>query len=326
MSQLIDPFQRHIKYLRVSVIDKCDFRCFYCIPKGFKDFTKQDKRLSLDEHVRLIRLFSELGVTRVRLTGGEPLVRNDIAEMTRKIRALPAIEDLSLSTNASRLALFAEDLQASGIDRVNVSLDSLNAKTFKEITQGDLSQVLEGLEAARKFGLAPIKINMVVMRGVNLHEIESMVEYCQANQFTLRLIETMPIGEGGQRAQSEYVSLDEVRTRLEQVYNFESANMYGAGPARYVKVKGTDLKIGFISPMSQHFCADCNRVRLSSEGTLYLCLGQNDKLEMRLLLRSGYTDDELKLSILEAISRKPEKHEFNSKKSQIVRIMSKTGG
>jgi cyclic pyranopterin phosphate synthase len=326
MSELIDRFGRKIEYLRLSVTDRCDFRCFYCIPKGFKGFTESDNRLSLDEYIRLVRIFSELGVSKVRLTGGEPLVRRDIADMVRGLGALPKIHDLSMSTNASHLAEHAQVLKESGVSRINVSLDSLKPDVFREITQGDLSRVLEGLMAAKAAGLHPIKINMVVMRDLNLGEVGDMVDFCLENCFTLRFIETMPVGEAGQEARDRYVGLDEVRQILEQRFELEPAKMTGAGPAKYLKVVGGRLKIGFITPMSQHFCEDCNRVRLSSEGTLYLCLGQQDKLEFRPLLRQGLSDDELKQEILEAIQRKPEKHEFNTNPDQIVRVMSMTGG
>ncbi len=326
MTELIDPFGRKVEYLRLSVTDRCDFRCFYCIPKGFKDFTESENKLSLDEFVRLSRLFSELGVDKLRITGGEPLVRRDIGEMVSRIGALPGITDLSMSTNASQLARYAKDLKEAGIRRINVSLDTLKPDLFKEITQGDLNKVIAGLMAAKEVGLHPIKINMVVMKGCNLDEVGEMVDFCLENHFTLRFIETMPVGAAGQDARDHYVNLDEVRRTLEKRFEFEPANMTGAGPARYLKVKGGRLKIGFITPMSQHFCESCNRVRLSSEGTLYLCLGQADKLEMRLLMRKGLTDDELKGAIIEAIRRKPEKHEFNDRPGQVVRLMSMTGG
>jgi cyclic pyranopterin phosphate synthase len=326
MAELIDPFGRRVEYLRLSVTDRCDFRCFYCIPKGFKDFTESGNKLDLDEFVRLTRLFSELGVDKVRITGGEPLVRRDIVEMVSRIGALPGITDLSMSTNASQLARHAKGLKEAGIRRINVSLDTLKSDLFKEITQGDLDTVIDGLMAAKEAGLHPIKINMVVMKDRNLDEVGEMVDFCLENRFTLRFIEAMPVGAAGQEARDHYVSLDEVRRTLEKRFDFEPAKMKGAGPARYLKVKGKRLKIGFITPMSQHFCESCNRVRLSSEGTLYLCLGQADKLELRPLMREGLSDDELKSAIIEAIRRKPEKHEFNSQPQQVVRLMSMTGG
>lgn len=326
MSILIDPFGRKIEYLRLSVTDRCDFRCFYCLPKGFKDFTQPDTWLTLDEVERLIRLFSELGVSKVRLTGGEPLVRKDLPEMARRLGALPGVEDLSLSTNASQLARHAESLKSSGISRINVSLDTLDSERFRQITQGDLDSVLAGLMAAKKAGIQPIKINMVVMKGINDHEIADMVQFCLEHDFTLRFIETMPVGQTGKNATDHYVSLKRVRKELEATYELEPAAMRGAGPASYVRVKDTSLRIGFITPMSQHFCATCNRVRLSVEGTLYLCLGKRENMEFRPLLRQGLNDDEIKARILQAIAHKPERHEFNEKPGEVIRVMSLTGG
>ena len=326
MAELIDPFGRKVEYLRLSVTDRCDFRCFYCIPKGFKDFTASDNRLNLEEFVRLIRLFSELGVDKIRITGGEPLVRPDISKLISRFSALPGINDLSMSTNASQLAVHARKLKKAGIGRINVSLDSLQPDRFRSITQGNLAPVIAGLLAARDADIHPIKINMVVMRDRNLDEVGDMVDFCIEHGFTLRFIEAMPIGAAGQNAKDSYVSLAEVRRILSERFEFEPCKMTGAGPAKYVRVKGERLKIGFITPLSQHFCDSCNRVRLSCEGTLYLCLGQQDKLEMRPLLRQGLSDPELKSEILAAIQRKPEKHEFNSSPDQIVRVMSMTGG
>lgn len=325
MTELIDPFGRKVEYLRLSVTDRCDFRCFYCIPKGFKDFTDSENRLSLEEFVRLIRLFSELGVDKIRITGGEPLVRPDITQLIARLSELPGISDLSMSTNASQLEAHAANLKQAGIGRINVSLDSLQPDRFHSITQGNLEQVIAGLLAAREAGIHPIKINMVVMRDQNLDEVGDMVDFCIEHGFTLRFIETMPVGAAGQNAKESYVSLDEVRTILSRRFEFEPCKMKGAGPAKYLRVKGERLKIGFITPMSQHFCDSCNRVRLSCEGTLYLCLGQQDKLEMRPLLRQGLSDLELKAEIRNAIQRKPEKHEFNTSPDQVVRVMSMTG-
>ncbi|MCB1872320.1 MAG: GTP 3',8-cyclase MoaA [Gammaproteobacteria bacterium] len=326
MTELIDPFGRKIEYLRLSVTDRCDFRCFYCIPKGFKGFTESENRLNFAEFVRLIRLFSELGVDKVRITGGEPLVRPDIVELIARFAELPGIRDLSMSTNASQLAACAGQLKQAGIGRINVSLDSLQPERFRSITQGDLAQVIAGLLAARDAAIHPIKINMVVMRDRNLDEVGDMVDFCIEHGFTLRFIETMPVGAAGKNAKESYVNLDEVRNILAERFEFEPCKMKGAGPAKYERIKGERLKIGFITPMSQHFCDSCNRVRLSCEGTLYLCLGQQDKLELRPLLREGLSDAELKSAILNAIRRKPEKHEFNTNPDQIVRIMSMTGG
>ncbi len=323
---LEDPFGRKIEYLRLSVTDRCDFRCFYCLPKGFKNFTQPDSWLTVDEIERLIRVFSELGISKVRLTGGEPLVRKDLPEIVRRLGRLSEIKDLSLSSNASQLARHAETLKANGVSRINISLDTLNKEAFHQITQGKLEPVLAGLMAAKQVGMNPIKINMVVMKGVNEHEIADMVQFCLEHDFTLRFIETMPVGDTGKSATDRFVSLQQVRADLEQVYDLEPAAMRGAGPASYVRIKDTNLRIGFITPMSQHFCATCNRVRLSVEGTLYLCLGKHDNLELRPLLREGHSDAQLKDAILQAIARKPERHEFNEKPGEVVRVMALTGG
>ncbi|MCG6886475.1 MAG: radical SAM protein, partial [Proteobacteria bacterium] len=210
--------------------------------------------------------------------------------------------------------------------RINVSLDTLRPDRFRAITQGKLEKVLDGLQAARQAGFAPIKINMVVMRGINDDEVNDMVEFCIRHGFTLRFIETMPIGETGRAATNHYISLQNIKARLAQDYDLIPGMVTGGGPARYVQVAGTDLRIGFITPLSQHFCDTCNRVRLSVEGTLHLCLGQNDKYELRPLLRAGISDEELKQHIIRAIEQKPERHEFNDKPATVVRFMSMTGG
>jgi GTP 3',8-cyclase len=324
--QLIDPFGRRIEYVRLSVTDRCDLRCFYCLPKGFRDFQEPDNWLSFDEIERVIGAFGAVGVRRVRLTGGEPLTRHRLPELAARLAALPGIEDLSLSTNATRLDKHAMALKAAGVTRINVSLDSLRPERFKSITGGHLDKVLAGLMAAKAAGFAPIKINMVALRGVNDDEFEDMVDFCIEHGFTLRFIETMPMGSTGRDAADNYVDLQDVKRRLGERYELIPGVMPGGGPARYVRVAGSDLRIGFITPISQHFCATCNRVRLSAEGTLYLCLGQDDKVELRPLLRTGISDTELQQAIAQAISIKPERHEFKEKPQQVIRFMSVTGG
>lgn len=327
MVKLFDPFNRSIEYVRLSVTDRCDFRCSYCIPKSFKDFAEPEHWLSFDEIERVIKAFGALGVSRIRLTGGEPLVRRNLSDLVARLARLPGIEDLSLSTNASQLARHAEALKQAGVRRINVSLDSLRPERFRAITQnGRLDKVLDGLRAAKAVGFAPIKINMVAMKGVNDDEIDDMVAFCVAQGYTLRLIETMPMGSSGLEASQQYLDLREVRETLGRRYDLIPTVMSGGGPARYVRVKGTDLRIGFITPISQHFCATCNRVRLSVDGTLYLCLGQDHHFELRPLLRRGISDEGLKQAIIEAISLKPEQHEFRDKPEQVVRFMSMTGG
>lgn len=326
MPELIDSFNRPIEYIRLSVTDRCDLRCNYCMPKDFHDFEDQEHILSFEEIERVIGVFGTLGVKRVRLTGGEPLVRKGLPDLAARIAALPGIEDLSLSTNAVRLAKHAEALARAGISRINVSLDTLHPERFKDITSGKLEKVLDGLMAAKQAGFQPIKLNMVAMRGVNDDEFEDMVDFCLEHDFTLRFIETMPMGNTGRGATDCYLDLQTVKQQLSEHYDLVPGVMPGGGPANYMQVVGTDLRIGFITPISQHFCDTCNRVRLSADGTLYLCLGQDDKLELRPLLRQGISDEGLREAILGAIARKPEKHEFREKPSQLVRIMSTTGG
>lgn len=327
MAQLVDQFNRTIEYVRLSVTDRCDLRCFYCLPEGYKDFEIPDHWLTFDEINKVIKAFTHLGVSRVRLTGGEPLTRHNLTELTERLAALPGLDDLSLSTNATRLSKYAESLRTAGVSRINVSLDSLKPEVFKEITKGKLEKVLDGLMAAKAAGFSPIKINMVVMRGINDNEVEDMVEFCLEHDFTLRFIETMPMGETGRHASSNYyVDLQTVKARLGKEYELIPGMMPGGGPARYVQVAGTNLRIGFITPISQHFCETCNRVRLAADGTLYMCLGQSHKFELRPLLRAGASDTEIEEAIRQAIDIKPEKHEFREKPDQVLRFMSMTGG
>jgi cyclic pyranopterin phosphate synthase len=325
--RLIDPFNRTIEYVRLSVTDRCDLRCMYCLPADYRDFSDPEEWLSFDEIERVIRAFTELGVRRVRLTGGEPLTRHHLPDLAARLNALPHLEDLSLSTNAVQLKKHARALFQSGVQRINVSLDSLKPERFTAITRGGkLNKVLDGLTAARQAGLHPIKINMVVMKDVNDGEIEDMVQFCIEQDFTLRLIETMPMGDTGRSASNHYMSLEDVRRRLAERFELVPTVMPGGGPARYVSVAGTNLRIGFITPISQHFCAGCNRVRLSADGALYLCLGQEDKVELRPLIRQGIGDEELKNAIRMAIAHKPEKHDFREQPQKIIRFMSLTGG
>ena len=324
---LTDSFQRQIEYLRLSVTDRCDLRCRYCLPEGYREFDEPSHWLNFEEIERVVRAFAALGVRRLRLTGGEPLTRHGLPDLAARLSALPGIEDLSLSTNAVRLAREAKALARAGITRINVSLDSLRPDRFAEITGGGkLAKVLDGLHAARAAGFRPIKINMVAMQGVNDDEFEDMVAFCIGHDFTLRLIETMPVGETGRCAGGNYLDLQEVRRTLERRYELIPAVMSGGGPARYWRVAGTELRIGFITPISQHFCETCNRVRLTADGDLLLCLGQEDKLALRPLLRAGINDTDLEQAIRTAIARKPERHEFREKPLQIIRFMSQTGG
>jgi cyclic pyranopterin phosphate synthase len=325
---LTDRFDRRIEYLRLSVTDRCDLRCTYCLPQGFRDFEEPAHWLTFDETERVVRAFAALGVRRLRLTGGEPLSRGRVDQLAARLAAIPGIEDLSLSTNGTQLAKLASRLKAAGVTRLNVSLDSLRAERFAEITGGGkLDQVLAGLMAAKDAGFAPVKINMVAMRGVNDDEIVDMVEFCLRHDFTLRFIETMPVGDTGREATDHYLDLQTVQQALARRYRLEPAGrMNGGGPARYVRISGTELRIGFITPISQHFCETCNRVRLSVDGTIYTCLGQEDKMELRPLLRAGADDQALQEAIREAVQRKPERHEFREAPHKVMRFMATTGG
>ena len=324
-TQLIDRFGRHIKYVRISVTDRCDLRCTYCMAEGFKDFEEPAHWLNFDELERLVRIFARLGVARFRLTGGEPLLRRNLPQLVARMRALPGVQDISLSTNATQLARHAGALKQAGLERINVSLDSLQKDKISSIVGQDvLHKIMAGLFAARACGLAPIKINMVVMRGVNDDEIDAMVDFCMLHGFVLRLIEVMPMGDTGRNAQ--YLDLQPVKQHLRLRFDLIEGVFPGGGPARYLQSPDGSFNVGFITPISQHFCATCNRVRLSVDGTLYMCLGQEEKFELRPLLRAGASDAEIENALRQAIELKPERHEFIEKPLKIVRFMSATGG
>ena len=325
-TRLTDPFGRSVEYIRLSVTDRCDLRCFYCLPGDYRDFSEPEEWLSFAEIERLIGAFVASGVRRVRITGGEPLVRKNLPELAGNLARIPGLLDLSLSTNAVGMGRQAEKLKSAGISRINVSLDTLRADRFKDITRGNLDKVIDGLMTAKRAGFSPIKINMVILKGINDDEVEDMIEFCIEHDFTLRFIETMPMGDTGRNAVSHYLSLQDVKNRLDEHYELIPGVMPGGGPARYLQVAGSQLRIGFITPISQHFCETCNRVRLAADGTLYLCLGQEHKFEFRPLMRAGISDAELLDAVQHAITLKPERHEFNDKPQQIVRFMAKTGG
>ena len=325
--QLTDSFGRRIEYVRLSVTDRCNLRCFYCLPGDFRNFSEPDEWLGFDEIERVIAAFASLGVSKIRLTGGEPLIRRGLPDLAGRLARLPGIADLSLSTNAVLLARQAGALCAAGVRRINVSLDTLRPGRFAAITHGGrLDKVLDGIMAARRAGFAPIKINMLALKGINDDEFEDMVEFCLEHDFTLRFIETMPVGATGRAATRHYLDLQEVKRRLASRFSLIPGAMPGGGPARYMQVAGTRLRIGFITPISQHFCATCNRVRLSADGTLYLCLGQDYRYDLRALLRSGADSAQLKAAIVQALVLKPERHEFREKPRQVIRFMSMTGG
>ena len=322
---LIDRFGRSIEYLRLSVTDRCDLRCTYCLPEGFKDFEEPEHWLTFDEIERVVGAFTRLGVSRVRLTGGEPLLRAHLPELAARLKRLAGLHDLSLSTNATQLDKHAPALAQAGISRINVSLDSLHAERIEQITgRAVLPKILAGLTAAKRAGFSPIKINMVAMQGVNDDEIDAMVAFCIEHRFVLRLIETMPMGDTGRNAQ--HLDLQPVKEKLRAQFGLIEGVMPGGGPARYLQTPDGKFSVGFITPISQHFCETCNRVRLSVDGTLYLCLGQEEKVELRPLLRNGVSDQALEDAILQAIAIKPERHEFREQPAKLIRFMSATGG
>lgn len=323
---LQDRFGRRIDYVRLSVTDRCDLRCSYCMPKGFKGFEEPAHWLTFVEIERVVAAFARLGVGRIRLTGGEPLLRRNLAQLAGNLANLPGINDLSLSTNATQLVRHAAALKAAGVRRLNVSLDSLDKGCVEHITGRDsFDSIMAGIMAGKAAGFAPIKLNMVAMKGVNDHEIERMVAFCLEHGFILRLIEAMPVGETGRN--SQYLSLETVREQLTDRFDLvQSAQELGGGPARYWQTRDGSGQIGFITPISQHFCASCNRVRLAVDGTLYMCLGQDEKFELRPLLRAGVSDVDLDAAIRAAIELKPERHEFREQPGKIIRFMSQTGG
>ena len=330
---IIDPFGRAISYLRVSVTDRCDFRCVYCMSENMSFLPKKDL-LTLEELERVCRAFVDLGVRKLRLTGGEPLVRRNVMQLINNLGQLidqGKLQELTLTTNGSQLERFAPALVDAGVRRVNVSLDTLDHQKFKNITRwGRLEQVLGGLEAAKRAGLA-IKINAVALKGVNEDEIENMLAWCGEEGFDLTLIEVMPMGDiGGEERLDQYLPLSLVRSRLQKRFTLEESNHRTGGPARYFDVKETGQRIGFITPLTHNFCEDCNRVRLTCTGTLFMCLGQDDDADLRSPLRASDDDMALKQAIHSAIERKPKGHDFVIDRRQgaksVGRHMSVTGG
>jgi cyclic pyranopterin phosphate synthase len=326
MTRLIDSFQRPIDYLRVSVTDRCDLRCTYCLPKGFKGFEEPAHWLRHDEMSRLVGLFVGLGVSKVRLTGGEPLLRRGVSDLARQLTGLKGLRDLSVSSNGTQLARHAADLREAGVHRLNISLDSLDPACFAHITGRDcLADVLEGLRVARAVGFSPIKLNMVVQADVNVAEVSRMVAFAIEHEFVLRLIEPMPVGDTGRATQG--IDLSRLGEQLAEQHGLVPQVLgQGAGPARYWCTADQRMSLGVITPMSRHFCETCNRVRLGVDGTLYLCLGQNDQVPLGTMMREGASDADLVEAIHQGIRAKPERHEFNERPQQIVRFMSQTGG
>lgn len=333
MTSMIDPFGRAIEYLRISVTDRCDFRCVYCMSEDMTFLPKKDI-LTLEELDRVSSAFVRSGVKKLRITGGEPLVRRNIMSLFRALgRHLEtgALEELTLTTNGSQLAKYADELYDCGVRRVNVSIDTLDPEKFKAITRwGRLDQVLEGLQAAKRAGLA-VKINAVALKGVNDDEIHDMVEWCGSQGFDLTFIEVMPMGDiGNEQRIDQYWPLSMVRADLAKRWTLEDSDYVTGGPARYVTVRETGGRIGFITPLTHNFCESCNRVRLSCTGMLYMCLGQDDSADLRAPVRASESDHLLDEAILEAIGRKPKGHDFVIDRRRgaksVARHMSVTGG
>ncbi len=329
---LVDPFGRQITYLRVSVTDRCDFRCVYCMAEDMTFLPKKDI-LTLEELDRVSSAFIARGVRKLRLTGGEPLVRRNIMglveSLSRHLRS-GALDELTLTTNGSQLARHAADLARHGVRRINVSLDTRDAAKFRAITRwGDIAKVTAGIDAALTEGLK-VKINMVALRGVNEDEIAPMLEWCHGLGMDLTLIETMPLGDIDGDRTDQYLPLSLVRARLANRYTLDDLPYRTGGPARYVRVAETGGRLGFITPLTHNFCESCNRVRLTCTGTLYMCLGQEDAADLRSPLRASESDGLLQAAIAEAISRKPKGHDFiidrRHNKPSLARHMSVTGG
>jgi cyclic pyranopterin phosphate synthase len=332
---MVDSFARPIDYVRISVTDRCDLRCIYCMSEHMT-FLPRAQVLTIEELDRLCSAFVALGVRKLRLTGGEPLVRKGlmqlVASLSRHLES-GALKDLTLTTNGTRLAEFAADLAAHGVRRINVSLDTLDSDRFARVTRGgDLSKVLAGLDAARTAGLA-VKINTVALRQDNLAEIPALIGWAHGQGFDLTLIETMPMGEVEGDRSDQFVSLDEVRRQLAAVWTLEpvsdDAARPGAGPARYVTVAETGRRIGFITPLSHSFCDTCNRVRVTCTGTLHTCLGQDDATDLRAPLRASPDDDALIAAIRQGVALKPKAHDFRiapGVRPTVARHMSTTGG
>jgi cyclic pyranopterin phosphate synthase len=329
---LVDPFGRNVTYLRVSVTDRCDFRCVYCMAENMTFLPKKDL-LTLEELDRVCTAFIDKGVRKIRLTGGEPLVRRGIMTLVESLSrhlGSGALDELTLTTNGSQLARYAAELRAHGVKRINVSVDTLDEAKFKAITRwGDLAKVRAGITAAQSTGLA-IKINMVALKGVNEDEIPQMLRWAHGEGMDLTLIETMPLGEIDGDRTDQYLPLSVVRSRLLDSLTLEDIPYKTGGPARYVRVKETGGRLGFITPLTHNFCESCNRVRLTCTGTLYMCLGQEDAADLRTPLRGSEGNDLLNAAIDQAISRKPKGHDFiidrRHNKPALSRHMSVTGG
>ncbi|MFZ2289233.1 MAG: GTP 3',8-cyclase MoaA [Halopseudomonas yangmingensis] len=326
--QLIDGLGRRIDYVRLSVTDRCDFRCVYCMAEDMT-FLPRQQVLTLEEIERLAGILVAQGVKKIRLTGGEPLVRQGIVDLCSRISALPGLRELVMTSNGSQLVKLARPLAEAGVKRLNISLDSLDAERFRAITRtGELQQVLDGIEAAREAGFQRIKLNVVVMKGRNADEVPALVDYALQRGLDISFIEEMPLGHVGRSRAEAFCSSDEVREIIRRSHVLIDSAEQSGGPARYMRVEGyPDSRIGFISPHSHNFCSTCNRVRVTAEGRLLLCLGHENSIDMRGLLRRHPTTDTPVLEALQAaLQRKPARHEFDVNEVQVVRFMNASGG
>lgn len=328
-AELVDPFGRRITYLRLSVTDRCDFRCTYCMTEDMV-FAAREHILSLEELYAVADAFIGLGVRRIRITGGEPLVRKGLLGLLSRLGERSELEDLAMTTNGSQLPFMAEQLRAAGVKRLNISLDSLQRARFAAFTRRDkLDQVLAGIEAARAAGFSRIKLNSVVQKGRNDDEVLDLVEFAIERGLDISFIEEMPLGSiSSHRREETLCSSDEVRQRIEQRFALECSSHVTGGPSRYWQVVGSETRVGFISPHSHNFCASCNRVRVTAEGKLVLCLGHEGALDLKALIRSHPGDSErLRQALVDALQLKPERHHFEADSQvQVVRFMSMTGG
>ena len=328
--RLIDPFGREINYLRLSVTDRCNLRCTYCMAEDMT-FLPREKILSLEELRDAATAFVELGIRKIRLTGGEPLIRRDILKLVASLASIDGLDELTMTTNGIKLPAMAQSLKDAGVSRLNISIDSLRADRFKALTRvGDLQQVLDGIETARVTQFNKLKLNAVILAGFNDDEVVDLAEYAIDRGMDISFIEEMPLGEitSHKRVKTQ-ISSEHIRQQLESKFTLLNSAETTGGPSRYVQVANTASKIGFISPMSNNFCKACNRVRLTVEGRLLLCLGNKHSADLRQILR-GHPDpgnvEALKATILQAIQNKPERHYFDTQETQILRFMNMTGG
>ncbi len=327
--QLIDKFGRRVDYVRLSVTDRCDFRCVYCMTEDMK-FLPRKQVLSLEELHEIARAFTELGVEKIRITGGEPMVRNNIMTLLRKLGGLPGLRELLLTTNGAQLARYAGPLREAGVNRVNISIDSLRADRFKRISRvGKLDRVIAGIESAVAAGFERVRLNAVIMKGYNEDEVLDLVEFAMRMGADIAFIEEMPLGQPSDHEREQTLCTNDwVRQVISQRYHLLPTASRTAGPSKYWQVSGEGNRIGFISPVSHNFCADCNRVRVTVEGRLLLCLGNEHSVDLRAVLRDPALNfDDLKQAIVEAMDIKPERHYFyDSDHVQPVRLMNMTGG